>query len=167
MVIVYSIRPTVRQTRVHVFLSWPLPMAFTLHSRLEADSAHIIDLPICQLRLSLNASLPWLILVPTQPDLAELHDLTPTDRHKLMDEIALTSKALQSLFKPKKINVGMLGNIVSQLHIHVVARFTGDLAWPGPIWGRLPETTYTEAGLAERLAQLRQHPDIVNHLLKS
>src|SRR3546814_18598095 len=85
-----------------------------------------------------DASYPWLILVPRRPDLKEIHDLDGGARPQLTEEICRASRALQSSFAPDKINVGALGNLVPQLHVHVIARFRSDPAWPGPAWGKQP-----------------------------
>lgn len=114
---------------------------FHLHDRLQADTAPVAQLPLCRVLLMDNRVWPWLILVPAQPGLTEIHQLSREDQHRLMDEIALASRTLEVLFAPDKINVGALGNLVSQLHVHVIARSKGDPAWPGPVWG---------SGFAER-----------------
>ena len=114
---------------------------FHLHDRLEADTAPVAQLPLCRVLLMDNRVWPWLILVPTQPGLTEIHQLSREDQHRLMDEIALSSRTLEALFIPDKINVGALGNLVPQLHVHVIARSKADPAWPGPVWG---------SGFAER-----------------
>jgi diadenosine tetraphosphate (Ap4A) HIT family hydrolase len=82
-----------------------------------------------------DARYPWLILVPERPDLAEIIDLDAAARHRLMDAIAAASTALTALYRPDKLNVGALGNRVRQLHVHVIARFVSDTAWPAPVWG--------------------------------
>jgi diadenosine tetraphosphate (Ap4A) HIT family hydrolase len=115
---------------------------FQLHPRLKADSIWVRDMPLCQLRLQNQKAVPWLILVPRRPDLRELHHLNSDDQNQLMEEITQASRALESLFKPDKINVAALGNVVPQLHIHVIGRFVTDPAWPQPIWGNLEENPY-------------------------
>lgn len=114
---------------------------FQLHERLQADTAPVAELSLCRVLLMDNRVWPWLILVPARPGLTEIHQLDEAGRHRLVDEIALASKALEGLFQPDKINVGALGNMVPQLHIHVIARTRADPAWPGPVWG---------SGFAER-----------------
>jgi diadenosine tetraphosphate (Ap4A) HIT family hydrolase len=104
---------------------------FQLHARLAEDSVHITDLPLSQLRLARDARFPWAILVPAKPDLREVHDLAPEDQGRLMAEIVMVSRALERLHGPDKINLGALGNLVPQLHVHVIARFVDDAAWPG------------------------------------
>lgn len=102
--------------------------------RLESDSTYITNLPLCQVRLHHNAAFPWIILIPHQENLVEIVNLSPSDQILLMGEISLGSQVMRQLFQPHKLNIANLGNIVSQLHIHVVARYETDKAWPGPIW---------------------------------
>lgn len=127
---------------------------FVLDPRLEQDTAPVAAFPLCRVLLMRDARYPWLILVPTKPDLTELHDLEPADRARLFEEISDCSRVLQRLFDPKKINVGALGNIVRQLHIHVVARQTGDPAWPGPVWGHSEAVPYAPDELSETLDRI-------------
>ena len=108
---------------------------FTLDPRLETDTVYVTDLALCRVLLMNDSRYPWLILVPMQDGLREFHDLPQEDQSQLMTEITLTTGALQKLHQPDKLNVGALGNIVNQLHIHVLGRFDGDAAWPGPVWG--------------------------------
>src|SRR3546814_7419022 len=104
---------------------------FVLHERLAADTAALADWPLCRVLLMNDQSWPWLILVPRRPDLKEIHDLDRDARAQLTEEICRASRALQTSFAPDQINVGALGNLVPQLHVHVIARFTTDPAWPG------------------------------------
>jgi diadenosine tetraphosphate (Ap4A) HIT family hydrolase len=121
---------------------------FTLDSRLAADTVPIVDLPLCRVLLMNDARFPWLILAPTRPDLCEITDLDPAQRLVLWDEITRASDLLRVEFTPTKINIGALGNIVRQLHVHIVARFDGDAAWPGPVWGAGIAEPYEAAVLA-------------------
>jgi len=130
-------------------------MKFSLHPQLEADSLFVQDLPLSQLRLYNNATLPWLMLVPRRPDMREIHDLTAEDQAQLMREIAAVSAQIEQQFRPDKINLGMLGNIVPQLHIHIIGRRIGDPCWPAPVWGALPFAAYDPATLPELLARLK------------
>jgi len=109
---------------------------FTLHPQLERDSFFVASLELSQLLLINNALFPWLVLVPRAPEARELIDLQDGARHQLMDEISLVSRCMQSLFAPDKLNIAALGNQVPQLHIHVIARFAKDAAWPHPVWGK-------------------------------
>ena len=110
-------------------------MSFVLDTRLAADTFPIGDLALSRLLLMDDARFCWLILVPRQADSSELVDLDARERAVLMEEIAGVSEVLRAMPGVDKINVGALGNIVRQLHVHVVARRIGDAAWPGPVWG--------------------------------
>lgn len=116
----------------------------TLHPALAADCSEVGELPLSRVLLMNDARYPWLILVPKQKDARELIDLSRDDQHRLMDEIARVSAALQSVCDPIKLNVAALGNRVPQLHVHVIARFEGDAAWPDPVWGRGEREPYGE-----------------------
>lgn len=115
---------------------------FSLHPQLEADSILIRDLGLSQLRLHKQKTVPWLILVPRRPEIREIYELAAPDRTQLMEEIAQAARALDALYAPDKINIAALGNMVPQLHVHVIARFTSDPAWPKPIWGLLAPEPY-------------------------
>lgn len=109
--------------------------SFSLDQRLADDSTPVTALPLCDVRLMNDARFPWLILVPRRADKADLIDLSLADRLLLIEEIAAVSTALKAATRCDKLNVAALGNAVRQLHIHVIARFTGDAAWPRPVWG--------------------------------
>jgi diadenosine tetraphosphate (Ap4A) HIT family hydrolase len=109
--------------------------AFALDPRLEADTIEIVTLPLCLARLMNDRRFPWVVLVPARPALIEIVDLDEPDRARLIEEIALVSTVLRERFHPTKLNVGALGNVVAQLHVHVVGRFASDDAWPAPVWG--------------------------------
>ena len=127
---------------------------FVLDPRFDADGLPLGDLALSRLLLMNDAAYPWLILVPRRPGLSEIVDLDRDGRIRLLDEIALVSEALRSATAPTKLNVAALGNRVRQLHVHVVARFETDPAWPDPVWGRGPARPYAEDAardLAERI----------------
>jgi diadenosine tetraphosphate (Ap4A) HIT family hydrolase len=129
---------------------------FRLDARLDADSLFVAELSLSSLRLMNDRRYPWTILVPRRAGLVEWHDLSSADQRILTDEITIVSKALSSLAAAHKMNVAALGNIVRQLHVHVIARREGDEAWPQPIWGRGAMTPYEgEEGVlfARRLAE--------------
>ena len=132
-----------------------MPDRFTLHARLAADSVTLGDWPLCRLLLTNDGRFPWLILVPRHPDLREIHDLPPPERALLIEEIARASSLMQQAFKADKMNVAALGNQVPQLHVHVIARFVGDPAWPNPVWGQGTARPMSEAERAERIALLQ------------
>lgn len=111
---------------------------FALDPRLAADSIFIVDGPLSQLRLMDDARFPWLVLVPRVPDATEWVDLDANHQALLWDEVRRASTLLRALGACDKLNLGALGNVVRQLHVHVVARRADDAAWPGPVWGSGP-----------------------------
>lgn len=108
---------------------------FRPDERLVRDSDLLTKIGLCELRLMKDGRWPWLVLVPQRPDVSEVFDLTPLDQTMLTFETTLVAEALKAVTGATKINTGALGNIVRQLHVHVVARSEGDPNWPGPIWG--------------------------------
>ncbi len=131
-------------------------LGFQLHQRLVAETHAVARWALSHVRLMDDANYPWLVLVPERPRLREFHDLAPGDLAAMTDEIVRASRALQALCKPDKINVAALGNQVPQLHVHVIARFTKDPAWPGPVWGTVPPRPYPADALADRVAALQR-----------
>jgi len=115
---------------------------FTLHERLESDTVMIGRLELSLLLLMNDRSIPWFILVPERIGLSEIDEMLVSDRRLLIEEVAFVSSMIRSVFNPAKINVGALGNLVPQLHIHVIGRFVSDRAWPGLIWGTGPVQPY-------------------------
>lgn len=128
---------------------------FELDPRLAHDTVFIADWPLCRVLLMDDARFPWLILVPRRAGMTELDDLDEDDRALLMQEIQAAMKALRTVVACDKVNVGVLGNIVRQLHVHVVARRVGDAAWPGPVWGHGPAQRYTPEARDALVARLR------------
>ncbi len=131
--------------------------AFALDPRLSADTHPVGDLALCSVLLMDDARFPWLILVPRRDGLSELTDLSPADAAAAFEEIRIAVRVIQALARPDKVNVAALGNVVPQLHVHVVARFRSDPAWPGPVWGvgeRKPYPAHARAALLERAAAL-------------
>ncbi|TCT24405.1 HIT domain-containing protein [Thermomonas haemolytica] len=126
-----------------------------LDPRLADDTAPVIELPLCEVRLMDDANHPWLVLVPRVPDAVEIIDLDPAQRTQLSAEIDLAARALKALFKPDKLNVAALGNQVPQLHVHVIARFRDDIAWPRPVWGAAHARPYAPEELVQRVNTLR------------
>ncbi|MBE7248296.1 MAG: HIT domain-containing protein, partial [Actinomycetospora chiangmaiensis] len=108
---------------------------FTLDPRLAADTVEVGDLTLCRVLLMDDARFPWLILVPRRPEVSEITALSEADADSLWREVRIAARVMQALSNPDKINVGALGNVVAQLHVHVVGRFRSDPAWPGPVWG--------------------------------
>ena len=129
---------------------------FMLGPRLENDSTSVMVTGLCDLRLSRDARWPWLILVPRRADITEIFELTPLDQVLLAFETDLVAKALKEITGAAKINVGALGNIVRQLHVHVIARFEGDANWPGPVWGFGRAEPYEDGKRDEFIAKLRE-----------
>ena len=109
--------------------------AWHLHPQLADDSTPVIELALCEVRLMDDANHPWLILIPKVADAVEIIDLSPAQRAQLTTEIDTAARALKALFKPDKLNVAALGNLVPQLHVHVIARYQNDIAWPRPVCG--------------------------------
>lgn len=125
---------------------------FVLDPRLQQDCLVLGDFPLCRLLLSKDANYPWFILVPRQADVSELFDLTAADQQQLWQETTCLASLLKQEFAADKMNVATLGNVVSQLHMHVIVRHRNDAAWPAPVWGKVAAAEYRE----EQLAQLRQ-----------
>ncbi len=128
---------------------------FILHSRLMQDTYYIGKLSLCRVLLMNNQMFPWIILVPERQGMVEIFQLKPRDRKVLMEEITLISETLNKVYWPDKINVAALGNQVEQLHIHVIARFKTDEAWPEPVWGKGAKP-YDENSVMEIAAKLRE-----------
>lgn len=128
--------------------------SFTLHDRLATDSTPVAELTLCSLRLMDDARFPWAILVPRRAEIREIHDLTQADQRQILAETTKLSAAMAREWAADKMNVAALGNMVPQLHVHVIARFAGDAAWPGPVWGVGVAEAYAEPALAETLERL-------------
>lgn len=116
--------------------------SFDLHPQLAADGLFLADWPLCRVLRMNDRNYPWLILVPRIPEVREIIDLVEPDQQRLMQEIARASTALRTLRRPHKINVGALGNMVPQLHVHVLGRDQSDAAWPKPVWGAVPANPF-------------------------
>ena len=129
---------------------------FELHPQLAADCAVVGDLPLCRLLLMDDANYPWCILVPRRPGIREIHELVEADQVALLREVSALSEALQTLFAADKMNVAALGNVVPQLHVHVIARRVGDAAWPRPVWGAVPRQPYAEDDREAVVKRLRE-----------
>ena len=116
--------------------------AWSLHPRLAADTVPVGDLALARVLLANDANYPWLILVPRRPGLVELIDLEPDEQVQLWGEIAAAGRALKSVTECEKLNIAALGNMVAQLHVHVIARRHSDAAWPKPVWGAAAPSAY-------------------------
>jgi diadenosine tetraphosphate (Ap4A) HIT family hydrolase len=129
---------------------------FILDPRLAADTYPVASLPLCNVLLMNDARYPWLILVPRRTAMVEISDLAATEQTLLWQETNLAGAALRALVPFDKLNLGALGNIVRQLHVHLVGRRAGDAAWPGPVWGNGSAQAYDDAPRDALLAALRR-----------
>lgn len=129
--------------------------SFILDARLEADTRRVTSLPLCDVLLMNDARFPWLILVPHRPGLVEIADLPEETQATLWQEVNHAATALRDNAPCDKLNLGALGNIVRQLHVHVVARREGDAAWPGPVWGSGRAESYAPDAMEALVARLR------------
>lgn len=128
---------------------------FSLHPQLAADTLPVGDLPLSCVLLAKDANYPWLILVPKRPNLTEIFDLPEQEQDQLFGEIRRAAGALKSVTQCDKLNIAAIGNVVSQLHIHVVARRKADAAWPKPVWGAAPAIAYAPDIRDRLIADLR------------
>ncbi|UXL37405.1 MULTISPECIES: HIT domain-containing protein [Pseudomonas] len=128
---------------------------FALDTRLQEDTWLIGDFPLCRLLLSNDSNYPWFILVPRREGITELFQLGDDDQRVMWAETTALARVLKEVFGADKMNVATLGNVVSQLHMHVIVRYQADVAWPGPVWGKHPAKPYTQADVGavrDRLA---------------
>ncbi|MET0232122.1 MAG: HIT domain-containing protein [Rhodanobacteraceae bacterium] len=128
---------------------------FVLDARLAADTHLIGDLPLSQLRLFDDARFAWFVLVPRIAGARELIDLDESDQRTLLAEVNRLGRVLESELRPDKLNVAALGNVVPQLHVHVIARFANDAAWPHPVWGHGERIAHSPGERDARIAMLR------------
>ena len=129
---------------------------WTLDPLLERDTTAIGDLPLCRALLINDANYPWLLLVPRRHATVEIVDLEYVEQAQLMTEVSHASRMLKAMTGCDKINVAALGNVVSQLHVHIIARSRGDAAWPRPVWNVVPPRDYDKAALDKLITALRQ-----------
>lgn len=129
---------------------------FKLDARLQADTELVCEWSLSLVLLSRDANYPWCILVPRRKGIREVYELDDDDRAQLLLESCHLSETLMTEFDGEKCNVAALGNMVPQLHLHHIVRYSGDPAWPGPVWGAVPAKAYTEDDLVRRLARLQQ-----------
>jgi diadenosine tetraphosphate (Ap4A) HIT family hydrolase len=128
---------------------------FVLDPRLEAETSVIGELGLCKVLLMDDARFPWIVLVPKRAGLVEIIDLGSADLVRLIEEIATASGVLEAATSPHKLNVAALGNVVRQLHVHIIARFENDAAWPSPVWGKGERVPYQPVARAEFSGKLR------------
>jgi diadenosine tetraphosphate (Ap4A) HIT family hydrolase len=131
-------------------------VSWALHPQLDSDSVFVGDLPLSRVLLLNDANWPWLLLVPRRAGASEIIDLTEADQVALTGEIAAICRALKALTSCDKLNVAALGNVVPQLHVHIIARRRDDAAWPKPIWGTVPALAYDPAMRDQTIAALRR-----------
>ncbi len=128
---------------------------FKLHPRLAADCIVVGQLPLSRLLLLNDARYHWFVLVPARDGLSEIFELAEQDQQQLWRESARLARYLKEVCSAGKINIGALGNLVPQLHVHHIARFVGDPAWPGPVWGHSPAVAYEQDVMAQRMDSVR------------
>lgn len=128
---------------------------FAMLDQLAANKHLVVDMELSRVLLNDDSTYPWVVLVPRQNNLREMHDLSEEHQMLLMREINKCSKAIDKLYKPFKMNVAAIGCVCPQLHIHVLGRTEGDRAWPGPVWGAHPAEPYTPEARDQRLAELK------------
>lgn len=127
---------------------------WSLHPQLDRDTVSLGDLPLARVLVNNDANYPWLILVPRRPDLVEMIDLDDAAQAQLMAEVARVAHALRDVTSCHKLNIAALGNAVPQLHVHVIARFRHDAAWPNPVWNVVPRRDYRREELDEFISRL-------------
>ncbi len=137
-------------------ISDPASADWSLDPLLEKDTVPIGDMPLCHVRLINDATYPWLLLVPRRHGIIEIMELDFIEQAQLMSEIMQASRVLKAQTQCDKINIAALGNVVPQLHVHVIARSRGDAAWPRPVWGVAPARSYEKSDMDALLAPLRQ-----------
>ena len=136
-------------------------MTFTLHPQLEKDTLPVGDLALCRVLLMNNQQFPWLILAPRRDNIRELFELSKTDYQTCVDEMRFVLEQFAALTNADKMNMAALGNMVPQLHIHIIARYKTDAAWPNPVWNSGVSSLPYQATEAERwIHTLRDHLNI-------
>jgi diadenosine tetraphosphate (Ap4A) HIT family hydrolase len=129
---------------------------WVLDPMLERDTVPVGDMPLCHVLLINDANYPWLLLVPRRRGIIEITELDYIEQAQLMGEIMHASRSLKTITDCNKINIAALGNVVPQLHVHVIARFRDDPAWPKPVWGAVPPRAYEQAEMDKLMVPLRQ-----------
>jgi diadenosine tetraphosphate (Ap4A) HIT family hydrolase len=130
--------------------------AWTLHSQLEKDTINVGDLPLCRVVVIKDANYPWILLVPRRPDVVEIIDLDEVAQAQLMTEITRVARVLKDITKCEKLNIAALGNVVPQLHVHIIARRSGDAAWPRPVWGVVQPLAHDPEEVTNFISALRR-----------
>jgi diadenosine tetraphosphate (Ap4A) HIT family hydrolase len=130
--------------------------AWSLNAQLKKDTIDIGDLPLSRVLVIKDAHYPWLLLVPRRPEISEIIDLDEVEQAQLMTEISRVSRALKDITKCDKLNIAALGNVVPQLHIHIIARRGSDVAWPRPVWGIAPPLAHDAEEVQAFISALRR-----------
>ena len=129
-------------------------MGFTLHPQLATDAHPVGEFPLCRLLVMNDARYPWFILVPRRAAVREIYELSEADQAQLLKESSLLARAMMEVFGGDKLNIAALGNMVPQLHVHHIVRYTRDDSWPSPVWGRLPMKPYAPGERSARIDAL-------------
>jgi diadenosine tetraphosphate (Ap4A) HIT family hydrolase len=132
------------------------PPTWSLHPQLAKDTINVGDLPLSRVLVINDANYPWLLLVPRRIDINEIIDLDEVEQAQLMTEITRVARALKTVTGCDKLNIAALGNVVPQLHVHIIARRTGDAAWPRPVWGAVQPLDHDKAELEAFISRLRR-----------
>lgn len=140
-----------------IFIESPFMPQFELHPRLRQDSFNVGRFALSQLLMMNDSQYPWFILVPRRPETTEIYQLTEADRQLLLAESCLLAETLQAVYRPDKLNIATIGNLVPQLHLHHVVRYHTDRAWPAPIWGKFPAKAFDTSSAERELARIREH----------
>jgi diadenosine tetraphosphate (Ap4A) HIT family hydrolase len=134
----------------------PAPPPWLLHPQLARDTVNLGDMPLSRVLVVNDANWPWLLLVPRRLGVSEIIDLDEVEQAQLMTEIARVARAMKAATGCDKLNIAALGNVVSQLHVHVIARREGDAGWPRPVWGAAAPMSYGKSALEQFMERLRQ-----------
>ena len=133
-----------------------MPSAWSLHAQLKNDTIDIGDLPLSRVLVIKDANYPWLLLVPRREGAVEIIDLDEVEQAQLSTEVSRVARALKEITKCDKLNIAALGNVVPQLHVHVIARRKGDAAWPRPVWGVVPPRAHDAEEVQNFISGLRR-----------
>lgn len=131
--------------------------AWSLHPQLERDTIDIGDLPLSRVLVVKDANYPWLLLVPRRSGASEILDLDEVEQAQLMTEIVRAARALKLVTRCDKLNIAALGNVVPQLHVHLIARRATDAAWPKPVWGQVPAISHDQTEVSVFIRELRRN----------
>jgi diadenosine tetraphosphate (Ap4A) HIT family hydrolase len=132
-----------------------VPSQWELHPQLASDTVPVGDLPLSRVLASRDANYPWLLLVPRRPGATEIIDLNIVDQNELLHEVSQVAHALKSVTACDKLNIAAIGNVVAQLHVHIVARRRTDAVWPRPVWGTVPALAYAPGALERFVVAIR------------